>query len=274
LLAPRHLIFTALEGALFDSRTGSFSEAEDSLAELDRRHIAVVLVTPQTRAEIEPLRRKLGHNHPFITEAGGGIFFPDGYFNIKIPGVTRIARYLGIALGRPYEEVCAALDEIAEECRVGVAGFHHMNLREIAENTGLRPRQAELARSREFDELFFFTSADEQAIARFVGAAGESGFQVRPGSTFWHISSGCDPARAVRTVTKLFRDATHSKLRCAGIGSSAEDLRWLYAMDHAVLLPGGSAETAPPEPSQMKNIVAGDAPGPSGWNVAILNIIS
>ena len=40
-----------------------------------------------------------------------------------------------------------ALDDIAEECGVGVAGFHHMSLREIADNTGLRPRDAELARS-------------------------------------------------------------------------------------------------------------------------------
>ena len=243
MLAPRHLIFTALEGALVDSRTGSFSEAEEALSELDRRKIAFVLLTARTRAEIEPLRRKLGHNHPFITEAGGGIFFPDGYFNIRIPGATRIARYLGIALGRPYEEVCAALDEIAEECGVGVAGFHHMSPREIAENTGLRPRDAELARSREFDEPFFFTSADDQAIARFVAAAGERGFQVRPGKTFWHISAGCDAARAVRTVTQLFREATHSKLRAVGIGSSAEDLAWLRAVDHAVLLPSGLTDT-------------------------------
>jgi len=274
LLAPRHLIFTALEGALVDSRTGSFSEAEDALAELDRRHIAVVLVTPRTRAEIEPLRRKLGHNHPFITEAGGGIFSPDGYFNIRIPGATRIARYLGIALGRPYEEVCAALDDIAEECHVGVAGFHHMKLREIAENTGLSPRQAELARSREFDEPFFFTSADDQAIARFVAATGERGLQTRPGDPFWHISAGCDAARAVRTVTQLFREATHSKLRGVGIGSSVEDLTWLRAVDHAVLLPGGPPDTGPLDPGPGKNIVTGEAPGPAGWNAAVLNIIS
>jgi mannosyl-3-phosphoglycerate phosphatase len=119
LLAPRHLIFTALEGALVDSHTGSFSEAEEALSELDRRKIAVILLTSRARAEIEPLRRKLGHNHPFITEAGGGIFFPDGYFNSRLPGAVRTGRYLCIAQGRPYEEVCTALDDIAEECGRG-----------------------------------------------------------------------------------------------------------------------------------------------------------
>ncbi len=100
-----------------------------------------------------------------------GFSFPDGYFSLKIPGVVRTARYLSIAQGRPYAEVCEALDDIAEECAVGVAGFHHMSLREIADNTGLRPRNAELARAREFDEPFYFTSADEKAIARFVETA-------------------------------------------------------------------------------------------------------
>jgi mannosyl-3-phosphoglycerate phosphatase len=279
LLAPRHLIFTALEGALVDSHTGSFSEAEEALSELDRRKIAVILLTSRTRAEIEPLRRKLGHNHPFITEAGGGIFFPDGYLNIRIPGAARTGRYLGIAQGRPYEEVCAALDDIALECGVGVAGFHHMSLREIADNTGLRPRDAELARSREYDEPFFFTSADEKAIARFVSTASEHGYQAQPRGMFWHLSAGCDPARAVQTVTKLFREETHSKLSAVGIGAAAEDLPWLRVVDHAFMLPSSHANADASETDQAparpgRNIAAGDAPGPAGWNSVILNIIS
>jgi mannosyl-3-phosphoglycerate phosphatase len=274
LLAPRHLIFTALEGALLDSRTGSFAEAEEALSELDRRHIPLILVTSRTRAEIEPLRRKLEHSHPFITESGGGIFFPDGYFNVKIPGAERSGRYLCVALGRPYKEVCAALDDISEESGVGVTGFHHMSAREIAENTGLRPREAELARDREFEELFFFTSADERAIARYVAAAREQGCDARPGEAFWHFSSGCDVARAVRTLTKLFRDATRTKLRAIGIGGTVQDLPWLRAVDHAVLLSGRAGDSGDSDPNELKNIPRGEAPGPRGWNASILNTIS
>jgi len=274
LLAPRHLIFTALEGALLDPRTGSFAEAEEALSELDRRRIPLVLVTSRTRDEIEPLRRKLGHGHPFITESGGGIFFPDGYFNLKIPGAKRSGRYLCVALGRPYEEACVALDDIAEESGVGVAGFHHMGSREVAENMGLRPREAELARSREFDEPFFFTSADEQAIARFVAAAKERGFDVRAGQTFWHFSSGCDAAKAVRSLRKLFRDATRIRLRAIGIGPAAEDLPWLRAVDHAVLLGGPDRDSEDPHAIQPGNDTSNNTPGPAGWNASILNIIN
>jgi mannosyl-3-phosphoglycerate phosphatase family protein len=278
LLAPRHLIFSALEGALVDPRTDSFANAEEALSELERRKIAFVLLTRRTREEIEPIRRKIGHNHPFVTENGGGIFFPDGYFSLRIPGSVRTARYLSIAQGRPYAEVCEALDEIAEEAAVGVAGFHHMSLREIADNTGLRPRSAELARAREFDEPFYFTSADEKAISRFVEVARERGFDTRRGSTFWHLSAKCDAARAVRTLSQLFREATHIKLRLVGIGGDQVDLPWLRAVDLAILLPD-SRETVEPSSQPLENagrtktIVMGDDPGAVGWNKAILNII-
>lgn len=282
LLAPRHLIFSALEGALVDPQTESHAGAEEALDELDRRKIAYVLLTSRTREEIEPIRRKLGHNHPFVTENGGGIFFPDGYFSLRIPGSVRTARYLSIAQGRPYAEVCEALDDIAEECAVGVAGFHHMSLREIADNTGMRPKNAELARAREFDEPFYFTSADEKAKSRFVETARARGFDARQGPTFWHLSAGCDSARAVRTLSKLFREATHIKLQLVGIGSGEQDLPWLRALDHAILLPETRAIGSPSEQSERsteqntargRTIVAGDAPGPAGWNRAILNII-
>jgi mannosyl-3-phosphoglycerate phosphatase family protein len=275
LLAPRHLIFTALEGALVNPHTGSFADAEDALSELDQRHIPLVLLTARTRAEIEPLRRKLQHSHPFITENGGGIFFPDGYFNLRIPGAERSGRYLRMALGRPYEEVIATLDEIAEETGVGITGFHDMSPREIADNTGLHSRESEYVRDREFDELFYFTSADGQAIAHFVAAASRRGFTVRPGKTFWHFSSGCDAARAVRSLTQLFRDATRIRLRAVGIGSGKEDLSWLSAVDRAILLPSGpDVESAGLDTGLSKRITLGDAPGPAGWNTSILNIIS
>ena len=288
MLAPRHLIFTALEGALVDARTDSFAGAEDAVYELERRKIPWILLTARTRTEIDPIRRKLGHMHPFITENGGGIFFPDGYLSVKIPDVARVGRYLSVALGRPYAEVCEALDDIAGECGVGVTGFHHMSVREIASNTGLRPREAELAKQREFDELFYFTTGDDKAIAGFTETAQARGFQMRQEGTFWHFSAGCDPARAVRMIAQLFRDSMRTKLSLVGIGASEADLPWLQAVNQALLIPDSSAkkshpvegeETAGNRPAgpprrPSRAVAVADLPGPAGWNEAILSIIS
>jgi predicted mannosyl-3-phosphoglycerate phosphatase (HAD superfamily) len=149
-----------------------------------------------------------------------------------------------------------------------------MSVKEIAENTGLRPRDAERARSREFDEPFFFTSTDERGIARFVAKAAERGFNARSGQTFWHFSSGCDAARAVRSLTKVFRDATRTRLRAVGIGPATEDLPWLRAVDQVVLLGGPGADSEHPDTVQLTSSSPGDVSGPAGWNAAILHIIS
>lgn len=279
MLPPRQLVFTALEGALVNAQTDSFSGAEEALSELHRRNVPFILLSSRTRAEIEPVRRKLEHNHPFITENGGGVFFPDGYFNLRIPGAVRLGRHFCTAQGRPYDEVCDALNEIAGKCGVGVTGFRDMNAREISANTGLRPRAAELARDREFEELFFFTSADGAAIARFVAAVRERGFDARPGPTFWRFSAGCDTVRAVREVAQLFRQATRLKLRLAGIGAGDEDLPWLRVMDQATLLadsPKGTATTGQTDqiPALGMKITRLDSPGCAGWAQAIFNIIS
>jgi hypothetical protein len=82
----------------------------------------------------------------------------------------------------------------------------------------------------------------------------------------------------VRTVAKLFRDATHIKLRLVGIGGAEADLPWLRAVDQAILLPDSGHHEAPStQPSgtssRTRAIVIGDSPGPAGWNKAILDII-
>ena len=55
----------------------------------------------------------------------------------------------------------------------------------------------------------------------------------------------------MRTLTHLFREATHIKLRARRNRSGEEDLPWLRAVDHAIFLPGLSrsrkASEQPPE---------------------------
>ena len=273
MLPSRQLIFTSLEGALLEPNSHSFSGAEEALAELNRRQIPFVLLTARTRAEIEPVRRELEHRHPFVTEGGGGIFLPDGYFSFRVPGTQRRGRYLCVPLGRPYPEVIAALEGIAQEYSIGVAGFHTMTAREVAQNTRSRQREAELARSREFDEPFFFTSASERDIQRFVAAAAQRGFQTRREDALWRFSSGCDPARAVRMLIGLFRRQAHAKLRVAGVGASAEDVRWLKDVDLAFLVARRGEPLEALRPTTPRRISVVESSGPAAWNSTALRII-
>jgi len=273
MLTARHVIFSDLDGALLDHDSYSWAPAEEALEEIERRRVPLVFVTSKTRAEVEVLRRKMENAHPFVTENGGGLFIPNGYFNLPMTGSTRVGHYHCFALGKPYREVIVALEEIAKEVGVEVAGFHDMSVREVAENTGMNARQAELAREREFDEPFFFAGAGEEAIHRFAELARERGFQTTRGGRFWHLFSGSDKGQAVRQLMGFYRRAMGRRVHFVGIGDSANDIPFLAAVDLVVLLPGQDGEFDAEAVATLRGARRGAAPGPTGWNETILHIL-
>jgi len=273
VVPARHLIFTDLDGTLLDHQTYSWAAAEEALAEIARQRVPLIFVTSKTRAELEVLREKLGHAHPFITENGGGIFIPLGYFNLRIEGAQRVGRYDCLALARPYAQVVAALEEIAEETGVSVVGFHHMTAKEIAQNTGLPVRDAERARQRDFDEPFFFAGATEQAAQEFIRVAQRRGMEVTRGGRFWHLAAGSNKGRGVRHLAELYRRALHSRLRTVGLGDSPNDLPMLAAVDQAFLLPQAHGGFDPEVMARLPHVVRAAEPGPAGWNQAVLQIL-
>jgi mannosyl-3-phosphoglycerate phosphatase len=275
MLPSTRVIFTAVEGSVLDSQSHSqsLSAAAEALEEIERRRVPLILVTSGTRAELDPLRRKIEHGHPFITESGGGLFIPDGYFARRLEGAVRQGRYFCVAFGRPYADAVAAAEELAEETGASIVGYSQMTAREIARNTGESVRQAELARQREFSERFFFAGGAEAVLGKFERKARERGWDAIPGEPFWELRSGNDEARALRHLMRLLRDSLHTRLRAVAIGSSARDLPLLSAADHALVLPQRGQEFDPLLGSRLPKAIQAEAPGPAGWNQAVLKAL-
>ncbi|HSA94311.1 MAG TPA: HAD-IIB family hydrolase [Terriglobales bacterium] len=272
-LPPRYVVFTDLDGTLLDHRTYSWAAAQPALDELERRSIPLVFCSSKTRAEIEDLRRRLRNPHPFITENGGGVFIPQEYFKRKIPGEIRLGRYHCLALGKPYDEIVEQLQELAAEAGAEVAGFHQMSAREVAANTGLDLRRADLAKRRDFDEPFFFAGSDPRAESRFVQIAQQRGLEVVRGGRFHHLFAGSDKGKAVRRLMDLYRRASHVRMRSVALGDSANDQPMLAAVEHAVLLPGHEGVFDAQVLDKLPRITRAEAPGPEGWNRAILELL-
>jgi len=275
MLAPRQIIFTAVEGALEHPAPGSWSAVLEALQALARRGIPLVLSSRGTRAQLEPLRRKLQHAHPFLTESGGGLFIPDGYFNLRLEGATRAGRYFCVPFARPHAEAAAAVQEIAAEAGASVVGFSQLSAREIARNSGLSPKEAELSRQREFDEIFFFAGEAEKAPRRFSEIAREKGWETIPGDPFWELRAPImrDGETAARYLMGIYRKSLHVRLRSVGIGSHAGDLHLLSAMDTAVVLPQRAGGFEAALVSRLPRAVRCDQAGPAGWSQAITKIL-
>ncbi len=259
------LIFTDLDGTLLDHHTYSWAAARPALSEIRRRKIPLIFCTSKTRAELMPLRRRLRNTHPFITENGGGIFVPRGYF----PGW----RERTIALGRPYPEIAAALDEIARQAGARARGFHQMTAGAIARATGLSIREARLARRREFDEPFLFLGAKPSARQRFARLARRRGLQVTRGGRFWHLFSGSDKGLAVRRLVALYHRFGRRRFTTLALGDSGNDLPLLAAVDQAVLLPSSEERLDRRVMRRLPGILPAGAAGPTGWNEAVLRLL-
>jgi len=272
-MSHSHLvILTDLDGTLLDHRTYSWKPAAEALHECERRKVPVVFCTSKTRVEVEVLRRLIGNSHPFITENGGGVFIPHGYFPHRIENAVTVKTFHCLALARPYAEMCEALEEIAGESGAEVVGFHQMRVKEIAENSGLKPKDAELARLRDFDEPFFFAGTTPRAEQRFFELAQKRRLQVSRGGRFWHLHSGSDKGRAVRELLQHYRHG-HNKIHAAGLGDSENDIPMLAAVDHAFLLAGPSGGHDPQVVARVPRITRVDAAGPSGWKEAVLSLL-
>jgi len=235
MLAPRTVIFTASN--LLGFATRGDHPASEALIEVERRKVPLILSTSGTRAELEPLRRKIGHGHPFITEGGGGLFIPDGYFALRLEGATRAGRYFCVPFGRPTEEASAAVEEIAGKAGAEAVRYAEMTAREISRNAGTSERDAEASREREFSERFFFAGNADLAAPAFEKLAGELHWHIRRYEPFWELCSGNNEGKALRYLMRLYREVLGRRVRSVGMGASFADLTLLAASDQAFIVP-------------------------------------
>lgn len=272
MLAPRVIIFSTAN--LLGSPTRTGYPASEALAEIERRNIPLVLSTSGTRAQVEFLRRKIGHAHPFITESGGGLFLPDGYFALRLEGAKRTARYLCVPFGRTAQEASAALREMAQEAGAEVVGYADMSAREISRNTGMNEREAEASREREFSERFFFAGNADLAASSFERIAKEQNWQIRQPEPFGELYSGNDEGKAVRYLMRLYRESLRSRVRSVGIGTCFEDFSLLNATDQSFVLALSNGRSDDKLLTKLPNTIRVDVPGAAGWNQTVLNLLS
>ena len=271
VLAPQVVIFTASN--LLGSSTRAAPPASEALREIERRNVPLVLSSRGTRAELEPLRRKIGHAHPFITEGGGGLFIPDAYFSMRLEGAKRVGRYLCVPFGRSSQEAGAAIENIARQAGAEVVRYAEMNARDIASNTGMTERNAEGSREREFSERFFFAGNADLAASPFEKIASQHHWQIRRFEPFCELCSGNDEGKAVRYLMRVYREALRSRVRSVAVGASFEDFTLLAASDQAFIVSPSSDSFDKKLLSRLPNAARINLPGAVGWNQALLKVL-
>jgi mannosyl-3-phosphoglycerate phosphatase len=229
------VVFCAID-TIVPVRGKSLAGFEEFGAKLDHAGLPAVWVTARSRAQMDEPRRKFGHQHPFIGEDGCGVYLPEDYFHLRPAKTVRMGRFTCIPVAETQPAASEALESLAEHTGVSVVPLRSLAPRELAQNTSLPERDAELARQRDFDELFFFAGASDADIKRFVTEARERKIESRQHGVLWSLAVGASLGQCVRELSKLYQRALRSHPAIVGIATTGEAEGLLPACDRGLLL--------------------------------------
>jgi mannosyl-3-phosphoglycerate phosphatase family protein len=265
------IIFTDLDGTLLDYSTYSFKAALPALQLLKERDIPFIICSSKTKKEIEYYRKKIGNNHPFISENGGGIFIPKNYFQFKLQSqnfkVIEENDYQVIRLGAQYSDLRRAIEALRKE-GFSIRGFGDMSAKEISEAAGMTTEEAKMAKERDFDEPFIFKGSNAK-VKELLQAIEKKGFNVAKGR-FFHILGNSDKGKVTSILIDLYKKK-YDKVTSIAIGDSPNDIPMLEKVDYPVIVQkfDGSYDTQ----IDILHLTKADGIGPEGWNKAVLSLL-
>lgn len=269
----RLVIVTDLDGTLLDGRDYSRAGATATLARLQRDEVPVVICSSKTRAEIERCRSDAVPDHPFISENGGALFVPDGYFPFDVAGTRRVPGHTVMEFGWRYDRVVEALHAAATESGSGVVGFHDLSLTELARLCGLTLREAQLALLREYDEPFLLAEGGVASRYRFFRALRRSGVYCTRGGRFHHAHASPGKGTAVAALRRLYERAADGPVTFVGLGDALNDVSLLKAVDVPIVVPNDMAGWTARLLRRVPGARLAPASGPRGWGRAVRDLL-
>lgn len=248
------ILFTDLDGTLLDHESYSFSSALKALQLVKQRNIPVIFCTSKTMKESCYWRDKLGNDHPFIVENGGGIYIPKHYFSFPFKYNKINGLYYIIHLGAPFSLLKSTMDEL--ENRFDISSFLTMTVESIMRVTNLSRDQAKLASQREFDIPFIMN--DETQLPEIARTIKKQQLFLTKGGRFYHLTGDTDKGKAVTRLSELFQKQ-YGSLVSIGIGDSENDLAMLRQVSKPYLVKR-------PDGSYVSNLFHhANGIGPVGW---------
>ncbi|MFD0981793.1 HAD-IIB family hydrolase [Tropicimonas aquimaris] len=251
---PPLIVFTDLDGTLLDHETYSPEPARPALDRLSEAGIPLILASSKTAAELALLRGRIGcANCPAIVENGAGLLEAGSEAEAGSPKHTRLL---------------AALDAVPSDLRSLFEGFSDLGPGGVARVTGLPPAEAHLAASRQFSEPGLWHGTSEE-LERFLQALGAQGVTARRGGRFLTLSLGGTKADRMDEIAARYGNPPRLAL-----GDAPNDREMIVAADYGVIVANPHGTALPTLDGEADGRVRRTAaPGPQGWNTAVLDLL-
>ena len=245
------VIYIAVD-SLIPPRGKAIPGFDEFTVALDHEGIPAVWLTSRSRLQFDEPRRKLGHRHPFIAEDGCGVYLPEDYFHLRPEAAAgrssksttlRLGRFTCIPIAEPLPAAAEALEALSEDTGVPIVTLRSLSPRELSQNTGLPQREAELARQRDFDEIFFFAGAAEQEIQEFLAEGQARKLSFRQQEVLWSAAVRASTQRCIRELSRLYDRALHHHASSVGIATAEVASTVLPFCDRSIVLGDQSSES-------------------------------
>jgi mannosyl-3-phosphoglycerate phosphatase len=230
-------------------------------------NVPLVLCSSRTRAELEIIQQEFQFRHPFVSENGGAVYLPRGYFS-QSSEPADMSGYDVITFAGSHQQAVETLRRTAEAQAIEVRAFNGMSVQEVADECGLALAEARLAQLREFGEPFRILSSDPAVHSRLIDALRRAGLRCVNGGRFHHVSFGADMHRSVQAVTSLYRQR-FGRVLTVGISAGLTEPSLLREVDIPIVVLDSDVDPA----SVLRKVPTArvtSAAGSAGWDEAIL----
>jgi D-glycerate 3-kinase len=276
-----NILFIAVD-SLIPARGKSFPGLDEFTAALDHQGIPAVWLTSRSRLQFDEPRRKLGHTHPFIAEDGCALYLPEDYFHLRPESVAtkqqkqstvRLGRFTCLPMAEALPASAEALESLSEDTSVPVVTLGSLSPRELAQNTNLPQREAELSRQRDFDEVFFFAGVSDKDVERFLAEGRQRKFQLRQHGVLWSIAIGASVQRCVRELSRLYDRALRAHAHPVGIATPDQAPELFPFCERNILLTDGTSVGSMQELSEAPRTRRLALKGPDIWE-QVLEVVT
>jgi mannosyl-3-phosphoglycerate phosphatase len=271
-LAGRLVVVADIDGSLLEPGTGALPDERAALDFLAARGIPLVINSSRTRAEIERLRQTLQMLTPFISEYGSALFVP----HACLPSIPHRARpAVGgavIEFGQRYHEVVDALRLTCRDLNVEILGFAELAIEDVARELGVAVVEAQVAKLREYTELFRIVDESDTARSRLFKALYRRGLRCWRTGRHHLVTATKDRAESVRALKALWSEAWGDPV-IIGFGESEDDVAWLQHADVAVIVQNDRAGMAARVLSKLPAAHITKWSGRRGWSEAIFEFV-
>ncbi len=236
---------------LIPLRGHSFHGFDQFTAALDHEAIPAVWLTTRSRLQFDDARRKHGHTQPFIAEDGCAVYLPEGYFHLRPASdptrarkatTVRLGRFTCIPVAEALPAAADALETLSHDTGVPIVTLRSLSPRELMQNVGLPQREAELARQRDFDELFFFAGASDEDVQTFLAQGRSRNLQFRQHGVLWSAAIGPSLQRCMRELAKLYDRAFRYHAHTLGVATPDLAAGLFLFCERTILLSDRKAE--------------------------------